>query len=362
MVNDSPRLQGLDGLRGVAILLVLIYHLWTELSGQHVLPPGSPWTFIYAGNTGVVLFFVLSGFLVSLPFIKALEHNRLPSLRLYALHRALRILPPYYFIGLIGIALTGQYQQLLPTLVFIADALDVGYYSTVWWSLSTEVQFYLLLPLLFMAAQHRLRPALLLLIGALLISVYLLVISKVIGPQLPEGIELKFRLILSVFGQMPAFAAGIMFALIYHHTPSRNISPFPAYVAMAFLIGLLGWALLPQANNGSLRFMWNSPWYVLPEALLWGAIVWVMLNRAPPPFSVLDNRITRYFGKMYLVHMPVLEQVLRHFHTSELWARFTITFTVSVALAQLCYWLVEKPSLTLKTKLSQPYLQPGLNI
>lgn len=159
MMHDSTRLKGLDGLRGIAILLVVVYHFWTEITGHKTLPNGSPWTFLYAGNTGVTLFFILSGFLVGLPFIKGFSRGQLPSVRLYAAHRILRILPPYYFVGVIGILVTGQTQQLLPMLFFFANAFDVGYFSIVWWSLFTEVQFYLLLPIFFVViARSRHRP------------------------------------------------------------------------------------------------------------------------------------------------------------------------------------------------------------
>lgn len=364
-MSDGARLQGLDGLRGIAILLVVVYHLWTELSGQHVLPLGSPWTFLYAGNTGVSLFFVLSGFLVSLPFIKAFQRGQLPSISLYALHRALRILPTYYFVGLVGIALTGQFQQLVPMSLFTANALDVGFFSIVWWSLSTEVQFYLLLPVVFLAARSRLRVPLLVLLSMALITAHALVIFKVINPALPlnESFELKFRLILSVVGQLPAFAVGLGLATLYHRYPSRMISPLAGFVGVLAMVLLLGRALLPQAREGALGFMWSTPSHIWLEGLLWGGIVWLILNRQPPSVSALDNWITRYFGSisfsLYLVHMPVLGLVLKHLRTSELSVDFAIAFILSVAVAQLCYWLVERPSLAFKNKLPQPHLPSG---
>lgn len=360
---STLRLRGLDGLRGIAILLVLNFHLWAALSGQTVLPPGSPWTFLYAGHTGVALFFVLSGFLVSLPFIKALEHNRRPSLRLYALHRALRILPPYYFIGLIGILLTGHFNQLIPMLTFTANAMDVGFFSMVWWSLATEVQFYLLLPIVFLVANHRFRTPLLGLLGVLAITVYLMVILKKLGPDHATSFEIKYLLILSVFGQMPAFITGMVLAFLYQRHAPMNIRMLPGYAGMLGLIALLGLALLAPAQSDPLIFRWQNPWHVALEAILWGAVIWLLLNREQPPVSVLDNRVTRYFGKisfsLYLVHMPVVALVMLYLRTGELWADYVITFTLSVALAQLSFWFVEQPFLTLKTKLSQSYPQPG---
>lgn len=368
-MHDRARLQGLDGLRGIAILLVVFFHLWIELSGQRVLPTGSPWTFLYAGNTGVTLFFLLSGFLVGLPFIKAFANGQLPSLRLYALHRALRILPPYYIVGLTGIVLTGQTQQLLPMLLFSANAFDVGYFSIVWWSLLTEVQFYFLLPFIFIAtARSRHRIPLLIIFGALFLTAHMLVICKAINPglNLPDSFEFKFQLILSVFGQLPAFLAGLFLAILYHRYPSRMISHFHGIFGVLALVSLLGVALLPQAREGALIFMWSTPSFIWLESLLWGGIVWIMLNRKPPPLSTIDNRLTRYFGKisfsLYLVHMPILALVLKYLGTSKLLVDFLIAIILSVATAQMCYWIVERPFLTLKTKLSQPYLSTGKRV
>lgn len=362
----SERLRGLDGLRGIAILLVVIYHIWTVISAQAVLPQGSLLTFLYAGNTGVTLFFVLSGFLVSLPFIKSLERGELYSLRRYALHRALRILPPYYVVGAIGIVFTGQTEQLLPMLSFTANGYDMGCFSAVWWSLATEIQFYLLMPFLFAAALHRWRITLLLLACSLAVVAYLVVVCKAVGPAGLEGFELKYRLILSVLGQMPAFVVGLLLAIMHRRCKLRMISYLPGHIGMLALIILLGWVLFPAARMEPKNYIWHAPWYVLPEALLWGAIVWLMLNREPPPVSLLDNKITRFFGKisfsLYLIHMPVVQIIQSHERVYGVWAEVIMAFILSIIIAQIFYWLVENPSLALKNKLSQSHLPSGITV
>lgn len=316
----SPnRLKGLDGLRGIAILLVVIYHLWKGLSNQHVLPDGSMLTFLYAGNTGVTLFFMLSGFLVSLPFIKRLYRGELYPLGQYALQRALGILPPYYAVGLVGIICTGHTDQFLPMFFFTADSLEVGYFSKVWWSLTTEVQFYLLLPLLFIAALNRRRITLLALTGSLAVALYLAVIFKTLGPDGLDGFTLKFKLILSVIGQFPALATGMLLAVVHLRCKTVTMTPPFARIAVLALLILLGWALLPAARNGDLTYMWH----VLPQSLFWGSIIWLMLNGDEVRYRLLDNQVTRYFGRislsLYHLHMPVLQLIQQRQADYGLW-------------------------------------------
>lgn len=363
---NAERLRGLDGLRGIAILLVVVYHIWTTISGQTGLPQGSLLTFLYAGSTGVTLFFVLSGFLVSLPFIKSLEQGELYSLRYYVLHRALRILPPYYVAGVIGIVFTGQTEQLLSMLSFTANGYDIGFFSAVWWSLATEIQFYLLMPFVFVAALHRWRSPLLLLAGSLATFAYLLVVFKAVGPAGIEGFELKYGLILSVLGQLPAFVVGLLLAIVHCRCKSWSVSYLAGHVGMFSLIMLLGWVLLPGARMEPKNYIWYAPWYVLPEALLWGALVWLMLNRERPPVSLLDNKLTRYFGKisfsLYLIHMPVVQMIQVHCRIYGVWTAVVAAFILSIIIAQIFYWIVERPSHAFKNKLSQPHLPSGITV
>lgn len=358
----AERLRPLDGLRGVAILLVLFYHVWDHFGTKQELPENLfPLSFLLAGNTGVTLFFLLSGFLVSRPFFKGLQQGEMPGLRQYALQRALRILPPYYVVGLFGLLYTQQYDQWLPVLLFSSAGYDLGHFSAVWWSLATEVQFYLLVPLLFLTlCSVPRRTAVFLLCGCGL-ALYVLVISK--SSLAITGFELQYHLILSVIGQMPAFLSGMFLGLLLSHEHRRLSVSMSTLLLLALLL-LLAWVLLPAARMGPRLYIWHAPWYVLPEALLWGGITWVMLVREQPAFSLLDNRLTRFFGRisfsLYLVHMPIIQVFQEHADSSAPWVDAVLVILLSIALAQVLYWLIEKPSLLLKNKLTQPQLLQGI--
>lgn len=358
----AERLGPLDGLRGVAILLVVFYHACYQLNVLQDLPGNLfPLSFLFAGNTGVTLFFLLSGFLVTRPFFQGLHRGELPPLRQYVLQRALRILPPYYAVGLFGLLYTQQYDQWVSVLLFSATGYDLGYFSVVWWSLATEVQFYLLVPLLFIALCNVQRRTAVLLLSGVGLALYLLLISKWFYERV--SFEFQYRLILSVIGQMPAFLVGMLLVWLFEHK-HRRVSKFIAPLILLALVLLLAWILLPAAIMGPPVYIWHTPWYVLPEALLWGAIVWIMLVREQPVFSLLDNRVTRFFGQisfsLYLVHMPIIELLQSCAEPYGPWVSMTLAVLLSTALAQVMYWLIEKPSLLLKNKLTQPQLLQGI--
>ena len=96
----APRLHFIDGLRGMAMLMVLLSHCWLY-GGQWtvILPLGTRSvnlaSILAYGNTGVNLFLVLSGFCLYWPFVKD-RARREPTLWEFAKKRCRRILPPYY--------------------------------------------------------------------------------------------------------------------------------------------------------------------------------------------------------------------------------------------------------------------------
>src|SRR5688572_21954674 len=104
-MNDRPniieeRLLGADFVRAAACLTVLAHHLGQRMSWRADFGP-LDWLPVFSriGTFGVSMFFVLSGFLLARPFWTALDEGRpMPSLKVYALRRAARIFPGYWFI------------------------------------------------------------------------------------------------------------------------------------------------------------------------------------------------------------------------------------------------------------------------
>lgn len=155
----------LDGLRALAILLVIVHHSWVVAGAPKIVVPvggiGVDLTPVFAtGHVGVNLFFVLSGFLLSFPFLTAYFQRRpAPSVRKYYMRRFLRIAPAFYVAVLLQVALGttrwflggSEAWQTIPahlTFLFNFSPLAQSAINGAFWTLSIEVQFYLVLPLI----------------------------------------------------------------------------------------------------------------------------------------------------------------------------------------------------------------------
>ena len=140
----------LTGLRGLAIVLVLLYHLGIN----HFLRQINGWL---TGRTGVDIFFVLSGFLISTILIKEKIITNRISLKKFYTRRALRIIPVAYLFLLVMILLNNVFRLGITGNSFLTGFLllknmPIGnihdYWTGHFWSLSVEEQFYLFFPLL----------------------------------------------------------------------------------------------------------------------------------------------------------------------------------------------------------------------
>ena len=160
MSGQLLRIPGADGLRAFACLLVLWHHTTQRFNPEN----SATWIqnihfFGMRGEVGVSLFFVLSGCLLSIPFWNSLLNADLfPSLRFYAINRAARIIPAYWFnlvfCTVIALLVFGQdidWWRLISGLLFI----NSYHYSSFFpaelngplWSIGLEVSCYLLLPI-----------------------------------------------------------------------------------------------------------------------------------------------------------------------------------------------------------------------
>jgi peptidoglycan/LPS O-acetylase OafA/YrhL len=173
VTSSEPLIPEIDGFRFVAIAGVIVFHMtsaYMPTSGRSgPLATPEQWAaageqswlvaLAYCGNFGVELFFVISGFILALPFARRTFADRPPpDLRSYYLRRVTRLEPPYLLSLLLCFAWlwhrrgrpTGLWPHLFAS-AFYGHGLTYGAGSLinpVAWSLEIEIQFYLLVPLL----------------------------------------------------------------------------------------------------------------------------------------------------------------------------------------------------------------------
>lgn len=156
----SGRVASLDGLRGVSILLVLIHHVALQSGADRA---GLLFRASEFGRLGVDVFFVISGFLITLLLVRERRATGRTALGAFYLRRTLRIVPAYVAY----LVIAGATLALLGHPLSRTDWLRAATYTTSifgsnsWyvghsWSLSVEEHFYLLWPLLFVALPRRL--------------------------------------------------------------------------------------------------------------------------------------------------------------------------------------------------------------
>jgi peptidoglycan/LPS O-acetylase OafA/YrhL len=167
VTTSGVYLAEIDGLRFVAIMMVVAYHIagyWTIRAGRTYAVPGpldaALESALHLGFYGVHLFFVISGFVLAMPFCKhALSGGKPVTLGTYFIRRLTRLEPPYVVSMLLfffTMPLFGKssWSDLLPhlaaSLAYVHNIV-YGYGSLInnnAWSLEIEVQFYLLVPLI----------------------------------------------------------------------------------------------------------------------------------------------------------------------------------------------------------------------
>jgi peptidoglycan/LPS O-acetylase OafA/YrhL len=218
-VTQTPLAPGdrddaLDGLRAVAALMVVFYHCGVQLE----LPP-----FFIPGFTGVHLFFVLSGYLISRPFLARIVAGQpLPSWRRYAVRRFVRIYPTYFVALIVFIAMRFIGHLHAPThgdmlrhalLIFNwGKPAEFFTINIVLWTLAIEAQFYVILPIAAalaygLGARRGRLGALLMVLAFVIIGL----VSRGLEYSMTRVGDVRFRL---PFSFLDLFAMGILAAYL----------------------------------------------------------------------------------------------------------------------------------------------------
>lgn len=352
LLNYMPQL---DGLRALAVAAVLVHHLLDpELVARFL-------AWVPLGFVGVRLFFVLSGFLITGILIRERDRNdgvgagRARSLRNFYMRRTLRIFPLYYFVLLLTLVFGAQSEReqlpWLATYTYNLYLSNLGWwpaYFSHFWSLSVEEQFYLFWPWVLLFAPRRWLPTVCVAMIAIALAYRWFAIYAQLNPVAIYGFTLS---------SLDALGIGSLLALACRGGAVSQ-GTVRALRNSALPIGLLG-ALLLTATNADVLHT------VFFETLVALVFVW-LVAAASRGFSGIPGRwlqlpVLVYLGKIsygiYVYHlfMPHLLRPLLDYAGIQLLPRgaaeFTLSCVATVATAALSWTLLERPMVSMKTRL-----------
>jgi peptidoglycan/LPS O-acetylase OafA/YrhL len=351
-----PHLPALDGMRAVAALLVVFYHAnfrWAN------------------GSLGVLIFFVLSGFLITWLLLKEEKQYQSFSLRRFYIRRSLRIFPAFYVYWLlvvVGIGLIIKHKGLTAQSICSFFYLT-NYYQAIWgdpntglshtWSLAIEEQFYLFWPFLFLILKsNRVRLRFLVAaIGAIWIYRELMVLVVHV-PQgyVYEALDMRAdHLLIGCLLAVALFEGRFQRLWSFLcRSPLLQLATVSLFVIERVVAG----SGLPRYRD------WGG--FILEPVLVFLLIPQLVAFTNGPVTRLLETRPMRYLGKIsysiYLYQQVVLGPVEKRLADHPI-ALFFGCLLVTVACASGSYFLVERPFLKLKDRFERTKpetVEPGI--
>jgi peptidoglycan/LPS O-acetylase OafA/YrhL len=338
--TSRPRYDALDGLRAIAAVSIVLLHTWMYTDANWPRPGRTDLLDRVMGElrVGMVLFFVLTGFLLALPYAR----GRAPDLGRYALRRLARV-GPAYWLAILG-SLYVLHDTGHPRDIALHDVPKFGFFlanlfpetrnklDPPMWSMHVEVSFYVVLPLIGLALLRAKRPQ--------LVCLSLVAAS----------------LVFTTLGAIEAWPPETTWTL------PTYLGAFACGIAAAFTAPKEGLSLFILAAGAAAVFL-NSVWHSapdgtgtfghavgdLPAAAGFAAIAWAVAARPPRLLTLAPVRYvgTVSFG-LYLWHMPVLYSLQIDDKLPErFWPAIQHILPVTFLLAVASWHLVEKPALKL---------------
>ena len=346
-------ITGLDGIRAIAVIMVLAYHLKLAL--------------FKSGFLGVTVFFVLSGYLITGILISEVEEEGTIDLKNFWLRRIRRLVPAVMLMAVVIIFVSAVVNRVIFTKGckdFLASVLGfnnwwqifnkVSYFEaagvpspfTHCWSLAIETQFYLIYPLI-------------------LLGIYKLVKSREEGRAkrglLFAGVTLMLALI-SVILMIVLFDPQQDASRVYYGTDTRAFSLlFGALLAILWeyrmvprrlsasvnmVLGSVSFAVLfvmTIAINGSSNFWYRGGQFV--GTILTVLVIYAVSGRKTLLSRVLSHPVLKWIGdrsySIYLWHYPIILLISKGIKAS--WWITLIELVLSVVLAELSYRFIETP-------------------
>jgi peptidoglycan/LPS O-acetylase OafA/YrhL len=348
-INDKTRnIPSLDGMRAISILLVIVAHTSQNYARWIKIPVGS---YLLFAHTGVSVFFVISGFLITSLLLKDLDATGTIAIKRFYLRRAFRIFPPFYFyLAIIFVlALAGVFSTPLRAFFFAATYTSDYYLGPGsgsgglqhLWSLSVEEQFYLLWPaaLLLLGKRKAIYLAwFLILVSPLSRSITYLVLAQphraMVGRMFHSSID--------------TIMFGCLLALLWDN--DRFIRLQGAWMG--------GWAMTGAVLflfviDPLLQFHFYGGFTLLVGMTLEGVSIcvitlYVVKRPETVPGRILNTPVLRHIGvisySLYLWQSIII---------AEAGLSFPLEMAAMLACAEFSYWVVERPSLRLRARFEE---------
>lgn len=376
--GNSPvalrRLPALDGLRGLAAISIIATH--AGFASGRSLRHDVLAAFLGRFDFGVALFFVMSGLLLYRPYVSRSYSGRPdPAVRTFWRRRLVRIMPALWVMVAVTLAIISQRRASVSDwvhyllLIQVYDHHEVDANLSQLWTLSAELAFYAVLPLLAAVVRRRSRTQAGILRGHLVVVIGL-VTSALVFNVVQSNLLTDRQAPLWAPCYVDWFAIGLLFAVLSATPPQvlaelsgtrrahRLLTDWAASPLSCWACALTLWILTtteiatPRTVAVPTFWQWTIQHYLFAAAAAF-TFVPLVFGSGGRVGAVLGGRGGRLLGElsysMYLWHLPLLLLLQRTpgFDTfgGRFWALFALTTLSSAAVAALSWFGLEQPLL-----------------
>lgn len=346
-------ITGLDGIRAIAVIMVLAYHLKLAL--------------FKSGFLGVTVFFVLSGYLITGILISEVEEEGTIDLKNFWLRRIRRLVPAVMSMAVVIIFVSAVVNRVIFTKGckdFLASVLGfnnwwqifnkVSYFEaagvpspfTHCWSLAIETQFYLIYPLILLAVYKlaksrgdgRAKRGLLFAGVTLLLALISVILMIVLFDPQQDASRIYYGTDTRAFSLL----FGALLAILWEY----RMVPRRLSASVNMVLGSVSFAVLlvmTIAINGSSNFWYRGGQFF--GTILTVLMVYAVSGRKTWLSRFLSNPVLKWIGdrsySIYLWHYPIILLISKGIKAS--WWITLIEIVLSVVLAELSYRFIETP-------------------
>lgn len=380
--QNSNSLDALLALRGLACAIVVMAHCQPPRNIFYYFDRDLTWLISSPGGVAVKIFFCLSGYLMGKAFYRERYQANFTGIIIFWRNRLLRICPLYYFVALISILFVYPETLKVANWIYTLRILTFTYnqalpieFNGALWSLSTEMQFYLIVPFIYIFLKHKLVNwrkviwvfGLIILAGFLLRSAIWMAITSQNNLDANQEIDYFTKYIYSpLLTNLDLFLSGFLVnaLLKYQKISPKYLKLFSVKNSLIlFLLFYLFCSYYKYYYQDSLVFI-ASPLTALTISIF--IFIWELNHRQS--FSIKNQinvsyasgnkllKTTEILGNLsygiYLWHLPTLSKIYPIVSSDQtlpaFLLRFAVTFTLSSLLATVTYYLVEIPLARLK--------------